>query len=72
MKCENNWRILKVEGSLDFSLVGVLSSISTVLAHNQISIFAISTFDTDYILIKDKDINNAINVLSSANYEVIH
>lgn len=71
IKCENDWRILKVEGPLDFSLIGILSSISTILAQNKISIFAISTYDTDYILVKDKDIESAINVLSNENYEVI-
>lgn len=70
-KCENDWRILKVEGPLDFSLVGILSKISTILAHNTISIFAVSTYDTDYILVKDKDINNAIEALIKENYEVI-
>jgi hypothetical protein len=71
IRCENDWRILKVVGPLDFSLIGILSSISSILAHNKISIFAIPTFDTDYVLVKDKDIENAIDALSSANYEII-
>lgn len=71
IKYEDNWRILKVEGPLDFSLIGILSSISTILANNKISIFAISTYDTDYILVKDKDVENAIKVLSNENYHVI-
>jgi uncharacterized protein len=71
IKCEKDWRILKVEGPLDFSLVGILSSISTILAQNGISIFAISTFDTDYILVKDKDIASAINALLNEKYEII-
>jgi hypothetical protein len=70
VKCESDWRILKVEGTLDFSLIGIVSSISTVLAQKKISIFAISTYDTDYILVKDKDIENAINSLSNEKYEV--
>lgn len=72
IKCERDWRILKVEGPLDFALVGILSSISTILAKKSISIFAISTYDTDYILIKAKDINNAIQALRNENYEVIN
>jgi len=72
VKCEKDWKILKVEGPLDFSLVGILSSISNVLAQQEISIFAISTFDTDYILVKDKDIDNAIGSLCIAGYEVIN
>ena len=71
IKCERDWRILKVEGPLDFSLIGILSSISTILACQGISIFAISTYDTDYILVKDNDIDNAIAALSSEKYEVI-
>lgn len=71
VKWEKNWRILKIEGPLDFSLIGILSSISTILAQKGISIFAISTYDTDYILVKDKEINNAIVALSNERYEVI-
>ncbi|SMP53402.1 ACT domain-containing protein [Anoxynatronum buryatiense] len=63
--------MLKVEGPLDFSLIGILSSISTVLAQRKISIFAISTFDTDYILLKSQDFDNAIQALTSEGYEVI-
>ncbi|MBU3113054.1 ACT domain-containing protein [Clostridium lacusfryxellense] len=71
VKCEKNWRVLKVDGPLDFTLVGILSSITNVLAQQGISIFAISTYDTDYILVKDKDVDNAVGSLCSAGYEVI-
>ena len=71
IKYEKDWRILKIEGQLDFSLIGILSEISTILAQNKISIFAISTYDTDYILVKDKDIKNAIASLIKERYEVI-
>jgi hypothetical protein len=71
VKCEKEWRILKIEGILDFSLIGILSSISGILAFNNISIFAISTYDTDYILVKEKDIDNAIKALSSEKYEIV-
>ncbi|MCB2307352.1 ACT domain-containing protein [Clostridium estertheticum] len=66
IKCEKDWRILKVEGPLDFSLIGI------ILALKKISIFAVSTYDTDYILVKNKDINNAILALSNERYEVIN
>ena len=72
IKCEKDWRILKVEGPLEFSLIGILSSISTILAQKGISIFAISTYDTDYILVKDKDIDIAIDALSNEKYEIIN
>jgi len=71
IKCEKDWKILKIEGPLDFSLVGILASISTILAQKGISIFAISTYDTDYILVKNKDIDNAIQALTTERYEVI-
>ncbi|MBU3214011.1 ACT domain-containing protein [Clostridium estertheticum] len=72
IKCEKDWRILKVEGPLDFSLIGIISSISTILALKRISIFAVSTYDTDYILVKDKDIDNTILALSNERYEIIN
>ena len=71
IKCEKDWRILKIEGPLDFSLIGILASISTILAQNEISVFAISTYDTDYILVKNKDLSNAIQSLIKERYEVI-
>lgn len=71
IKCEKDWRVLKVEGPLDFSLVGILSAISGLMAEKSISIFAISTYDTDYILVKDKDLNKAIKALCDDKYEVI-
>jgi hypothetical protein len=71
IKCEKDWRILKVEGPLDFSLVGILASISNLMAEAQISIFALSTYDTDYILVKENNIEAAINTLSENNYTVI-
>lgn len=71
IKCEKDWRVLKIEGPLDFSLIGILASISTILAQKGISIFAISTYDTDYILIKNKNIDNAIDSLIKERYEVI-
>jgi uncharacterized protein len=71
VKCEKDWRILKIEGPLDFSLVGILAQISTLLAKAGVSIFAVSTYDTDYILVKNKDIVKAIQVLGDGRYEVI-
>ena len=65
---EKNWRILKVHGPLDFSLTGVLASIANPLAESKISIFAISTFDTDYVMVKDIDLPNARAALTSAGF----
>lgn len=72
IKCEKNWRILKVEGPLDFSLIGILASISTTLAQKGISIFAISTYDTDYILVKEKDFDSTVNALSYKGHKIIN
>lgn len=71
IKCEKNWNVIKVEGPLDFSLIGILSSISTILSKENISIFAISTYDTDYILVKNKDLQKSIDALSKQGYEFI-
>jgi uncharacterized protein len=70
IKCEKGWRILKVEGPLEFSLTGILSAISTILASNGISIFAVSTYDTDFILVKDEDVDKSIQALTENGYEV--
>lgn len=62
---ENDWKCIKVEGVLDFSLTGILSSLANPLAKNNISIFAISTFNTDYLLIKNHSIEKAKVVLEN-------
>lgn len=70
VQCENDWRILKVEGPLDFSLIGIIARISSILAEAGISLFAISTFDTDYILVKGASIQRAIEALIRSNYDI--
>lgn len=64
------WKILKVEGTLDFNLTGILASIANPLAEAKISIFAISTFDTDYVLVKNESLNLACEVLSLKGFEI--
>ena len=68
--CENGWRAFRIGGVLDFSLIGILSKIASLLSENQISIFAISTYNTDYILVKNKDFNQAITILKNNQYEI--
>lgn len=70
VKCDDGWRGFRIEGELDFSLIGILSRISTVLAENKIGIFAVSTYNTDYILVKKENFNKAINALEKAGYTV--
>ena len=67
---EDDWRAFRIEGVLDFSLIGILSKISSLLAANKIGIFAISTFNTDYILTKKEDFDKAIDVLKAEGYLV--
>lgn len=71
LEVEDDWNALEVLGPLGFSMTGILANISGVLAANQISIFAISTFDTDYILIKKENISLAIDALRHDGYKVI-
>lgn len=68
---DDGWKAFRIEGVLDFSLIGILSKIATILAENQIGIFAVSTFNTDYILVKAENFNRAITALSDAGYQVI-
>lgn len=63
LKVEGGWRGLKVEGPLDFGLTGILSSLALPLAEAKISIFALSTYDTDYILVKKENIERATAIL---------
>jgi hypothetical protein len=66
---EDGWRGVKIQGVLDFGLVGILSGITAILAQNQISIFAVSTYNTDYILVKDVSLALAQTALEEDGYE---
>jgi len=67
---EDGWRALGVAGPLDFSLVGVLAELSGRLARAGVSIFAVSTFDTDYLLVKERDLSRALEALRAAGHEI--
>jgi len=69
-KHEPDWRILEVAGPLDFSLTGILAAIATPLAAAGISIFAVSTFDTDYVLVKHASLACAADALRAAGHAV--
>ena len=64
--CDHGWK-----GVLEFSLIGILSELSTLLAENKIGIFAVSTYNTDYILTKKENYDKALEILSKAGYRVI-
>ncbi len=67
---EPGWRCLRVAGKLNFALVGVLASLLTPLASAGVSVLALSTFDTDWILIKENDLDRAIEALRAAGHEL--
>lgn len=65
---DDGWRGFYFDETLDFSLIGILSKISTILAENKIGIFAVSTFNTDYILVKSENFDKAVAVLEVSGY----
>ena len=69
---EDGWRAFRIQGILDFSLIGILAEISSLLANHKIGIFVISTYNTDYILIKAENFERAVRVLADHGYEIIH
>ncbi len=71
VKVNRGWRAFRIEGQLDFSLVGILAELANLLAARGISIFAISTFDTDYVLIKEEAVEGARDALAVGGYEVV-
>lgn len=67
-QAEKGWRVLKVLGPLDFNLTGILAGISGVLADAGVSLFAISTYDTDYIMVKEDALDRTISALSGEGF----
>lgn len=65
---DDGWKAFRIQGVLDFSLIGILSGITTLLADNKIWVFAISTYNTDYILTKKENFEDALRVLSDNGY----
>ncbi len=71
VKAERGWRAMQVQGPLDFSLVGVLAAIAAPLAEAAISIFALSTYNTDYILVPERDLDRAVQALEQTGFLVM-
>lgn len=69
-ECDKGWRAFRIQGVLDFSLIGILSKISGILADNKIGIFAVSTYNTDYILTKEENFEKAIEILAQNGYDI--
>lgn len=68
--CEKDWSCLKVQGPLDFGLTGIMASLASPLAKAGISIFAVSTYDTDYLLVKANRLEDAIEALKKEGHDV--
>lgn len=69
---DDGWKAFRIQGVLDFSLIGILSKLSGLLAENEIGIFAISTYNTDYILTKKENYDKALNLLSDSGYKILY
>ena len=67
---ENGWRGFRIEGTLDFSLIGILARIASLLAEANISIFAVSTYDTDYVFLKEECFQEALQLLAENGYSI--
>lgn len=68
---EDGWKCFRIQGILDFSMIGILYEISAVLANNKIGIFVVSTFNTDYILVKEGNFDKTLKVLTLAGYDIL-
>lgn len=68
---DDGWKGFRIQGVLDFSLIGILSKIAEILAENSISIFAISTYNTDYVLIKKENYQKALDILEHSGYAIV-
>ena len=68
---EDGWKAFRIQGILDFSLIGILAPIANILAENKIGIFAVSTYNTDYILVKEHNFEKALSVLAAEGYQVV-
>lgn len=68
---DDGWKAFRIQGVLDFSLVGILAEIARLLAQSNISIFAVSTYNTDYVFVKKEHAQAALDVLSHAGYTIV-
>ena len=68
---DDGWKALRIQGVLEFSLIGILSKIAAILADHNIQIFAVSTYNTDYLLVKKENYEKAIQALEAAGYKII-
>ncbi|MGA2835378.1 MAG: ACT domain-containing protein [Acidimicrobiales bacterium] len=69
-RVENGWRILRVAGPIAFDVVGVVASVAVPLAEAEITVFVVSTYDTDLVLVRDSDVDRATGALGGAGHPV--
>jgi len=72
VRCEPGYRCLRVAGTLDFSEVGILASLLGPLANASVPVLALSTFDTDYLFVKEIDLETTVGALRAAGHQVQH
>lgn len=70
-RTETGWRAMEVEGPLDFALTGVLAGLTAPLAEADVRVFAVSTYDTDYILVRTQQLASAIRALNAAEHHIV-
>ena len=68
---DDGWKGFRIQGILDFSLIGILSKLSGILADHKISIFAVSTYNTDYVLVKEENYDRALRILASEGFTIV-
>ena len=69
-KIEKNWKCLKIQGQLDLNLIGVIHDISDVLVEAEVSLFVISTYNTDYFMVRENMLHNATEALKNNGYDI--
>lgn len=70
LDCDEGWKVLELLGPLQLSLIGIMAQIGQVLAAAKVPIFVVSTFDTDFFLVKDNKLKDAVSALKKAGYTV--
>ena len=71
VRCERHWRCLRFDGPLEFSLIGVLAGVLSVLAEAMVSVFVVSTYETDYVFVRSDRLETAVSALRAAGYGVV-
>ncbi len=71
IRCDDGWKAFRIQGVLDFSLIGILAKIASILADNAIPIYVVSTYNTDYVLIKKEKYQRGLEILEASGYRII-